>query len=116
MGQEPRQRDANRKVDTKAFAAAEHLVAAGTQFVRDLDVERFNRANTRAHIPLRLELDVHAPVGHPGEDAVRLFFDLGNGRLDNHGLYAAPTEGVGQVAVDALLAAQGVLTSQALAL
>src|SRR5216683_2311594 len=116
MGQQTRQRDANRKIDAKAFAAAEHLVAARPQLVRNLDVERFNRANARAHVALCLELDVHAPVRHPRQDAIGLFFDLGNGRLDDHGLNAAPTEGVRQVAVDALLAPQGILARQALAL
>jgi hypothetical protein len=37
-------------------------------------------------------------------------------RFNDHGLYAASTERVGQVAVDALLTTQGILAGQALAL
>ena len=59
---------------------------------------------------------MHAPVGHPRQDTVGLFFDFRNGRLDDHGLYAASTERICQVTVDALFAAQGILPRQALAL
>src|SRR6266699_3436107 len=59
---------------------------------------------------------MHSAVGHARQDAVGLLLDLGDGRLDDHRLHSAAAERIRQVAVNALLASERVLSSQAVAL
>src|SRR5262249_60073661 len=113
VSEEARQSDANGEVHAEALATAEQLVAAGAQLVAYLDVQRLDCAQAGTHVALRFEAHVHAARSHPPQDAISLFLDLGNSRLDDHRLHPAPTKGMRQVAVDGLLAPQRILPRQA---
>ena len=93
------QGDAQGEIDAERLTAGEQLVVAGAQVVADLDVERFGNG-AAAGVALRFQRHVHGVVADPREDAVGLFFQLGDGVFDHDGLDAVLAEHAGEVVVE----------------
>ena len=104
-GQQLAQGDADGKVDAERLAAGEQLVGPRAQLVGDVDVQRLDGVALEG-LPLGLKADVHPAIGHARQQAVGLELDLGDGRLDDHGLDALLAKGQAQFVIDGLFLGQ----------